>query len=347
MSLGLVVVSIAKGRDPYSTTTEALKNLLGSGVNIPKTTVIKPNLLATADKVGCVNTNSRVCEAVADFLISLGNREIICAEGATSGRGDGPLTKTFTAFRNHGYYEMRGKISRYVDLNFDEIGKWMRVVSPGLDYEAELGIARTVLKNRVASVAKFKTHDVLGLTLTLKNMMGSLCQSRKVGSGENLARGDQKTKYSPSKRFMHGWGGELPPEHIFVGPSKIALAKNLVVLASHIMPSLGIIDGVVAMEGDGPLLGKCKKLGVIIASTDPVACDALACEVAGFSAIGTGYIYAAGKIGLGEYLLEEIEVIGEKIENVKQPLKPHKQFPHSRFSKEAVERLIDDVKRLL
>lgn len=343
----MTVVSIAKGRDPYNTTIEALKNLLDSGAYIPKITVIKPNLLATVDRVGCINTDSRVCEAIVDFLISLGNREIICAEGATNGRGDEPLTKTFTAFRNNGFYEMRKKISRYVDLNTDRIGKWMRVVSLGLDYEAELGIARTVLENCVASVAKFKTHDALGLTLTLKNMMGSLCQSRKADTGEIVATADQKTKYSPTKRFMHGWGEKLPKKQIWLGPSKNALAKNLVILASHVRPSLAIIDGIVAMEGDGPLSGKCKNLGVIIASTDPVACDVVACEVAGFSPIETGYIYATGKIGLGEYILEEIEVVGEKIENVKQPLKPHKDFPHTRFSKEAAERLIGEVKGLL
>lgn len=340
--VGMVVVSVAKGRDPYNTTAKALRNLLEAGVHVPKTTIIKPNLLATVDTIGYINTDLRVCEAVADFLISLGNEEVVCAEGTTGGRSDKPLTKTFTAFRNNGYYKMKEKISRYVDFNLDKAGRWMRIVSPGLDYEVELGIAMTAVENPVASVAKFKTHDFLGLTLTLKNMMGTLCRARRADTGEILSRGWR------TKRFMHGWGvkepGELTIEQM-VGPSKNALAKNLVTLASHVTPSLGVIDGVVAMEGDGPVSGTSKNLGVVIASTDVVACDAVACEVAGFSVVETGYIYATGRIGLGKYRLEEMEIVGEKIEDVKQPLKQHSLFPRTKFSREAAERLVEEVKK--
>lgn len=341
----MVVVSIAKGWDTHSTTMEALRNLVEVGVYVPKISVVKPNLLSTVNTVGCINTDSRVCEAVADFLISLGNKEVICAEGTTHGRGDKQLTKTFTAFRNNGYYKMMDKISHYVDFNQNEPVKWIRTLSPGLGYKVDLGIARVAVENSVASVAKFKTHDILGLTLTLKNMMGSLCRARKADTNEILARGWR------TKRFMHGWGIKAPSRVLtveqIVGPAKIALAKNLVILASHNTPSLGVIDGIVAMGGDGPISGTSKKLGVVIASTDVVACDVVACEVAGFDAVETGYIYAAGRIGLGEYRLEEIEVVGEKIENVKQSLNKSRLFPRAKFSKEATERLIKEVKKLL
>lgn len=337
------VVSIAKGHDPYNTTMHALKMLLDYGVDMPKTTLIKPNLLATADKSGCVNTDSRVCEAVADFLISLGNEGIICAEGTTRGKSNERITKTFTAFKNNGYYKLKSKGIRLVDLNMDEPAKWMRIVTPGLDYEVELGIAKTVLENAVASVAKFKTHDNLVLTLTLKNMMGSLCRARKADTGEILVEENWRTK-----RFMHGWGRELPKEEeVCVGPSKIALAKNLVLLASYVTPSLGIIDGITAMEGDGPVFGTAKAVGVIIASTDAVACDVVACEVAGFSAVETGYIYAVGRLGLGEYRLDEIDVVGKKIKDVAQDFIPPKLFQNSRFSSDAAERLVDEMRSLL
>jgi len=334
------VVSIAKGTDPHDTTMKALQNLLEAGIRIPKVAVIKPNLLSTVDTKGSINTDLRVCEAVADSL-SLESKEIIFAEGTSNGRGDKPLTKTLTAFRNNGYYKIKEKISRYVDFNRDKPGRWMRIVSPGLDYEVKLGIARTAVENPVASVAKFKTHDFLGLTLTIKNMMGALCQSRRADTGEILAKGWRV------KRLMHGWGIEPSPDKLTleqrVGPSKIALAKNLVILASNVMPSLAVIDGIVAMEGDGPMSGTCKNLNVIIASADPVACDAVACKVAGFDAVEIGYIYAAGRIGLGEYRVDEIEVVGERIKNVKQPFKQHNLFPRARFSRESAERLVEEI----
>lgn len=340
----MVVVSIAKGEDPYNTTMKALKNLLEVGVRIPRITLIKPNLLSTVDNKGCINTDYKVCEALVDFLISLGNKEIICAEGSTRGPTNESTTKTFTAFKNNDYYKIKEKISHYVDFNIDKPAKWIKIVSPGLNYEVDLGIAKTAVENAIASVAKFKTHDFLGLTLTLKNMMGVLCQARRIDTGKILAKG-WKTKH-----FMHGWGTQSPGELIIepaIRSSKIALAKNLIILISSIKPLLGVIDGIIAMEGDGPITGICKRLGIIIASTDPVACDAVACEIAGFNIIETGYIYAMGRVGLGEYRLENIEIVGEKIKDVKQRLKTHHLFPHVKFSKEVTEILIQEVKSLL
>lgn len=335
----MVVVSIASGRDPYSTTMKSLRNLLEAGIHFPKITVVKPNVLSTDEHDFC-NTDSRVCEAVVDFFLSQGNSEIICAEGATHGHPP----DTLKAFRNWGYYKMEEKISRYVDFNEEEPGRWMGIVSPGVDYEVELGIARTAVENPVVSVAKFKTHDFLGLTLTMKNMMGSICKARRLDTRKVLAIG------KPAKMYMHGWGDTRPdllPRDIGIGPSRVALAKNLVKLASCVMPSSGVVDGIIAMEGNGPMFGTKKDLGVVIAGTDPVACDVVACEIAGFSAMETGYIHAAGRIGLGEYRLEEIEIVGEEIESVKRPLKSHDLFPYARFSREAVERLIEEIKEVM
>jgi len=336
----MAVVSVAKGKDPYVTTVKALKNLEEVGVTIPHVKVVKPNLIFT-DLNDLSNTDPRVCEALVDFLISYGEREVICAEGTTHGRG---RVDTIEAFKNNGYHQMKAKISKYVDFNKEEPTQWVRIISPGLNYEVELGLAKTAVENPAASVAKLKTHDVLGLTLTIKNMMGALCQARNSNTGETITIGPE------TKRFMHGWGPKTPaelPTELNIGPSKIALAKNLIRLASHAMPYLGMVDGIVAMEGNGPLFGVRRNLGIIIVSTNPVACDVVACEVAGFDAMETGYIYACGEIGLGEHRLEEIEIVGDKIEEVKQSLKPHKLFPRGRFSRQEVGRLIEEEKGMV
>jgi len=330
----MVVVSIEKGKDPYSTTVRALNNLIEAGVKIPETAVIKPNLLHV-DFDDCCNTRWEVCRVVADFAISQGSKGLVCAEGSTSGqRGD-----TMKAFKIC-EYEKIDEISRFIDLNLDDPGKWMKISSPGLSYEVELALAKSVVGRNIASVAKFKTHDCLGLTLTLKNMMGAICQARRLDDNKVLAVGRK------SKIYMHGWGQRNPdklPLETNIGPSKAALAKNLVSLAYNVTPKLAIIDGIVAMEGDGPLDGERKELGLILASTDPVACDVVACDIAGFNSVETGYIYAAGKAGLGEYRLENIEIVGEAREKVKNNFKPHRLYQNSKFSLEEAENLVDEI----
>jgi len=336
----MVVVSIAQGHDPYRTTVECLRELDEAGVTLPNISLVKPNLACTLDSTGCTVTNVSVCEAVFDFFKSLGNEKIACAEGATRGHSEKPLTKTYTAFKNNGYRTIGEKVSGYLDFNTDKAGKWIKISSPGLDYDVELGIAECVIGNSVASVAKLKTHPI-GLTLTMKNMMGVLCKARRLDTRYQVCSGWK------SKRFMHGWGvasNAIPAESI---PSKMALAKNLTVLAYHCKPSIGIVDGVVAMEGQGPLFGTPVNLGVVIASTDVVACDTVACEITGFNPVGTGYIYAAGKMGLGECSLDRIEVVGRKIEDVRHPLIQNKAFPLLKFSQESVDSIVEDVKKLV
>lgn len=74
-------------------------------------------------------------------------------------------------------------------------------------------------------------------------------------------------------------------------------------------PELAIMDAIVAMEGTGPVSGKQKKLGVIIASNDAVALDAIVCNSIGFGEINT--LKKAREKRAGETRLEKIKVLGK------------------------------------
>ncbi|MFX1452880.1 MAG: DUF362 domain-containing protein, partial [Promethearchaeota archaeon] len=123
---------------------------------------------------------------------------------------------------------------------------------------------------------------------------------------------------------------------------KLALAINIIRMGKILFknrPHLAVLDAITAMEGDGPLSrGEAKDLNLIIAGTDVVAVDRVACEIAG-PGKKIQYILQAGKIGIGEANLENIEIIGESIKNVKTKFKMHRLFKYSKFTKEELKKL--------
>lgn len=330
----MAVVAISKNKNPYTATADALQLIIDEvRHSLPERAVIKPNVLSD-HRDGCVVTDPRICKAAVEFLREQGVKDFILAEGATDSKVRGKAS-TMAAFENQGFSRLRDNCTM-LDLNFDEPAGWFEIHSPGLNYRVELGIARTVTSNYTISVAKFKTHDVLGLTLSLKNMMGSICAARNADTGQVIMRGPI------SKSYMHGFG-DRQPNHLTmeenIGLSKLALAVNLVRMAKLSKPSLAIIDGVTAMEGDGPIYGSRKELGLVIAGVDPVAVDTVAAYISGFDIRHTGYIYTSGLKGISENRLDEIEIVGGKLEDVRSNFTPHKLFPKCKMTYQEIAKV--------
>jgi uncharacterized protein (DUF362 family) len=78
-------------------------------------------------------------------------------------------------------------------------------------------------------------------------------------------------------------------------------------------PDLSLVDGMVAVEGDRP-----KKMNLLLASADPVALDVVCCKVMGVNPGMIEYLVKAGFYNLGETLMQKIEVVGERIANVRE-----------------------------
>ena len=79
---------------------------------------------------------------------------------------------------------------------------------------------------------------------------------------------------------------------------------------------LYIMDGIIALEGNGPRSGKPKKLGVLLFSSDPVSIDAIACRIINLNPEYVPTSIPGERVGLGTYHYDNIEVIGEDIESV-------------------------------
>ena len=159
----------------------------------------------------------------------------------------------------------------------------------------KIPLARQVLEaDYIVSLAKLKIHALCQVTLSLKNMFGCVVGARK------------------------------PQWHMAAGDSE-AFARMLIDTYLFLKPRLTIIDGIVGMEGNGPGSGgEPRKLGLIFASTDCIALDRVITEVLGAKAHDLLTTKVAEEDGLGETDIDNINILGERIEDVKVS---HFKFP--------------------
>lgn len=93
-------------------------------------------------------------------------------------------------------------------------------------------------------------------------------------------------------------------------------SKMLVDIFSCARPHLSIMDGIVAMEGEGPSAGKPRSVGLILASSDAVALDTAAVRIIGLDPMKIDMIVHAAERGLGTADFANIEIFGEKIRDI-------------------------------
>ncbi|MFC1950745.1 DUF362 domain-containing protein [Chloroflexota bacterium] len=150
-------------------------------------------------------------------------------------------------------------------------------------------IANGVLdSDGLISLPKLKTHGLVRFTGAVKNQFGCV-------------PGLLKSQYHV----------KLPDPYDF--------ATMLVDLNTLINPRLYIMDGIMAMEGNGPRSGKLKELNVLLLSSDPIALDATACRIIDLDPEIVPTSKPGEKAGLGTYLIENIEIIGESMESFLDP----------------------------
>ncbi len=140
----------------------------------------------------------------------------------------------------------------------------------------------------IINLPKLKTHSLCVFTGGVKNMYGTI----PLG---------HRTKF-------HG-------EHI----RNEDFSQVLTDVFSVARPQLTIMDGIIAMEGEGPAAGSLRRLGVILTSQDTVAVDAVATKIIGLNPMDIRTTRYSDERGLGVGNLQNIEVVGEGIDGVTVP----------------------------
>lgn len=264
---------------------QPLKDVILRGIKLcglqvtGKRILLKPNLVEF-DPKGVINTNPAVIEAAIDAFRTLGAAEVIVAEGPGHRRDNEYLLSA------SGLYDViREHKVRYVDLNSDDV-RATPVRSSFTNFK-QLYLPETLFNaDLLVSMPKLKTHHWAGVTLSMKNLFGII----------------PGTVYGWPKNILH-WQG--------IDNSILDINSSLP------LPQFAIVDGIVGMEGNGPLQGQAKNAGVLIFGDDFVSVDASAARLMKLEPRKVIHLAKADAF-LGNLADEKIAQIGEKLESRQQ-----------------------------
>jgi len=319
-------VAAIRGHNLASMTRDAIDALGGirTVVNKGETVFIKPNFVSFpwAQHNKCFHvgecTKPEILIAVTEECLKAGAAEVVIGEGSHLPKFDwkhavtldGRTNLVNEAARLSSRY--KGKVT-FACLETDSPG-WVDV--PSRTPLGKIAVSSLVTKaDKVISVPVAKTHAWAQLTLALKNFIGVTPLSRYAQLIDNT------------------WWNRGTFDH----SSPQAIAQVYLDIVKHITPHLSIIDFSIGMEADGPSKGQGgvtvdmkKRLGAwaILASTDIMAADATAARVMSHDVAKVKQLTMGFEMGLGEIRERSIEVVGEKLDNLRVAWKPARLKGH-------------------
>jgi len=134
----------------------------------------------------------------------------------------------------------------------------------------------------IINICKMKTHAFTRITGAVKNLLGCVPELLKAD-----------------------WHVRMPDIRHF--------AAGLIDLAMALPARLHLMDGIQAMEGNGPSGGKPRQMGVLLFSTDPIALDAVFCRLIDLKPEYVPTMAPGKEAGLGTFLANEIELLGDSL----------------------------------
>lgn len=276
--------------------SEQVSQMLFDGLNLfkldvsGKSVLLKPNLVDYIPG-GNINTNPLLVASAAECFRRLGARSVVVGEGP------GHQRDTYLVLYESGLLHQLSRVSvPFVDLNRDCVVKRkLRADYSGLH---EIWLPRTILEaDFIVSMPKIKTHHWSGVTLSMKNMFGVI----------------PGVKYGWPKNILH-WKG---------------IEQCIVDICATVPIHFVIADGIVAMEGNGPLTGSPRHLDKLLLADDPVAADATCARLMGFVPERVPHITAAAKF-LGNMSANEIDQMASQVVSPIVPFEVVQEFGHLR-----------------
>lgn len=208
-----------------------------------KSILLKPNLVETHKGDIHINTHPMVVNGAVEAFLTMGARKVLIAEGP------GHCTDSMRLIQESGLSEVlkENKIP-FIDINYDDI--YTKANLGGMSRLTSLILPKTLKKvDWIVSIAKMKTHHWAGITLSMKNLFGLMPGSY----------------YGWPKNVLH-WAG---------------LNQAIFDITTGIKPHFAIIDGVVGMQGDGPIMGKPKNSGLLVMGRSLPSVDATCARLMG------------------------------------------------------------------
>jgi len=225
-----------------------------------RSVLLKPNLVEPNRTAPHINTHPAVVRAAAGVFRRWGAGGVVVAEG------QGHCRDTEFVLEQSGLGRVLGEERvEFVDLNHDEVYS----VPNTLRFTRLKRLSLPVALRRadiIVSMPKMKTHHWAGVTLSMKNLFGVM------------------------PGVVYGW-----PKNVL---HHAGIPQSILDINAAVRPHLAIVDGIVAMEGDGPIMGVPRKAGLLVLGTNPPAVDATCTRLMGLDPWRIEYLAAAsGRLG--------------------------------------------------
>jgi uncharacterized protein (DUF362 family) len=269
------------------------EGLIASGIDLHllagKRVLLKPNMVEPSRKSPQMTTHPAIIVAVAEVFRRHGASVVV-------GEGPGHVRDTEMALVESGVLNVleSGHLD-FADLNYQEVG-WVKNGGRASKLSG-FYFPRSVMEaDLVVSMPKMKTHHWVGVTASLKNLYGVI----------------PGIKYGWPKNVLHHAG---IPQTVFD-------------INASLPKTIAIVDGVVCMEGDGPIMGSAKHMGLVVIGANLTAVDATVARIMGMDPARVSYLQlAADQLGpIDERLIVQR---GEAWRNVAAPFeildRPHLQ----------------------
>ena len=243
-----------------------------------KRVLLKPNLVETALGAPHINTHPLVLRGAIEAFLRLGAASVMVAEGP------GHRRDTLAVYEESGLAAVltEDRIP-FHDLNY--------ISGYDLPNAGRQSSMRTLTfpalfkeVDWIVSVAKMKTHHWAGATLSMKNLFGVM----------------PGIYYGWPKNVLHANG----------------IQNSILDINATLKPHFAIVDGIVGMEGDGPIMGDPKRVGVLVMGRNLPAVDATCCRIMGIDPHKVSYLERADN-WLGPVSEAAIEQRGESIPSVR------------------------------
>ena len=247
-----------------------------------KRVLLKPNLVEPHRTLEHINTHPLVIRAAVEAFLSMGAAQVMVAEGS------GHRRDNLLVLEESGLADVlaEDKIP-FTDLNLSSV---VKMPNQGKTSKLEVFyFPEEILKaDIIVSMAKMKTHHWAGVTLSMKNLFGVM----------------PGIVYGWPKNVLH-WAG---------------INQCVYDITATLKPHFAIVDGIVGMEGDGPIMGSAVKSGALVMGTNLPAVDSTCARLMGIDPMKIPYLAAAsGTIGSvkAENILQRGEIIGSLSMNFK------------------------------
>ena len=245
-----------------------------------KRVVLKPNLVDVLGDLPSY-THPNLVEAAVQLARDMGAQQVIVADGPAF-RRDARAILNAT-----GYTEMltRNQVD-FVDLNYDDV---VSVPLRGSYVSAQaILLPKTVAAaDWLISLPKLKTHHWTLISGSAKNLFGIV------------------------PGIKYGW----PKNSLHIQGIPLSIAALLDSIPTRVC---AIVDGIVGMEGDGPLFGNAVPTGWIGVGTDLLAVDATCARLMGFDPRRVDYLNFGALAGLGQIDENKVKVAGESMTQLRR-----------------------------